>query len=258
MLTLQELYQLTHTLGEPHRHYVIVGEGNTSCLRDAHSFWIKASGQQMETMTEEGFVAVNLDPILNLLDQPHLTLGEQKQQFLKARVDQNSALMPSVEVCFHAMLLHDCQAQVIGHTHPIAVNKILCSNRAELLATHRIFPDEVVMCGMESVFVPYIDPGLPLAIVMRDRVQMFIEKHQEAPKVILLANHGMIALGQTAKEVLNITAMVVKAAEILLGTWTIGEPNFMQDQDIQHIYKRPDEVFRRKQFVDSHIPSTEA
>ncbi|MFN8560727.1 MAG: hypothetical protein U0703_03640 [Anaerolineae bacterium] len=61
--------------------------------------------------------------------------------------------------------------RVIGHTHPLAVNAILCSDRAEQFATNRMFPDEAVLCGPRSVLVPYVDPGLPLSLAIRDRVR---------------------------------------------------------------------------------------
>ena len=54
-----------------------------------------------------------------------------------------------------------------------------------------------------------------------------MQEFGEAPKVILLQNHGLIALGQTPTEVLNITAMCVKAAGIFGGACALGEPVFM-------------------------------
>ncbi|QPC84242.1 class II aldolase/adducin family protein [Phototrophicus methaneseepsis] len=246
---LDALLQMTRTLGEPHREYVIIGEGNTSCRIDADAFYIKASGQQMVNIGAEGFVAVQFAPVLALLDDPPATYSEAKRISNDARVDRSVSVVPSVEVSFHAMLLHECDAQIIGHTHPIAVNRLLCSNHAEAFAKNRTCPDEVVLCGPESVFVPYVDPGLPLAIIMRDKVRAYMAAYDEAPKVILLANHGMIAIGQTPTEVLNITAMCVKAAHILMGAYAVGEPVFLPREEILHIYKRPDEIYRRNQFV---------
>lgn len=245
---LDELVAMTRFFGQPHLDYVIIGEGNTSRRVDDGSFYVKASGQQMETITSDGFVQVRFEPILAMLDNPPETLSEQKQIAKDARVDPSVSVVPSVEVSFHAMLLHECGTPVIGHTHPVAVNQILCSDRAKIFADKRIFPDEVVLCGPKSVFVPYADPGLPLAIVMREKVRAYMEQFGEAPKVILLKSHGMIALGQTPTEVKNITAMCVKAARILSGALAVGQPAFMDDADVMHIYKRPDEIYRRKQF----------
>lgn len=249
---LSDLTHMTRTLGQPARQYVIIGEGNTSC-RDADTFWIKASGQRMETIADSGFVQVAFAPILNLFEQPPATNSEQKARIQAATLSVGT---PSIEVSFHAMLLHECQAQVIGHTHPVAVNRILCSTRAEALA-RRTFPDEVVLCGPQSVFVPYADPGLPLAFLMREKVRAFITRWGEPPKVILLANHGLIAIGATPTEVLNITAMAVKAADILAGTYAVGEPVFMSEADILHIYQRPDEIYRRDLFVQAYAHGAE-
>jgi rhamnose utilization protein RhaD (predicted bifunctional aldolase and dehydrogenase) len=168
-----------------------------------------------------------------------------------AKADSSVKAKPSVEVAFHAALLTDCDVRWIAHTHPVAVNRLLCSTRAQEFASHRMFPDEVVLCGPESVFVPYVDPGLPLALEIRRQSQAYMEKYGEAPKVILLANHGLIALAQTPMEALNITAMCVKAAHIFAGACAVGGPVFMSEADILHIYKRPDEIYRRKRFVDS-------
>lgn len=247
---VNQLLAMTHTLGKAHNEYVIIGEGNTSTRIDEDAFYVKASGHQMANITESGFTAVNFEPILNLLNHPPETQTEQKAIMAQARVNPDRDALPSVEVSFHAMLLHECGVKFIGHTHPIAVNQLMCSVHAETFAKKRTFPDEVVLCGPESVFVPYADPGLPLAIIMREKVREYMAHFDEAPKVILLKNHGMIALGETPNEVLNITAMCVKAAKILTGALAIGGAVFMDTADIMHIYKRPDEIYRRKMFVN--------
>lgn len=245
---LDQLVDMTRLLGQPHLNYVIIGEGNTSFRVDADTFWIKASGQGMNGISDAGFVQVRFAPILELLEQ-QISSSALQAAMMAAKVDPKSPARPSVEVTFHAALLHGCDVRVIGHTHPLAVNAILCSDRAEQFATNRMFPDEVVLCGPRSVLVPYVDPGLPLSLAIRDRVRAYMQEFGEAPKVILLQNHGLIALGQTPTEVVNITAMCVKAAGIFSGACSLGEPVFMTRADILHIYRRPDEIYRRKLFV---------
>ncbi|MFO7320839.1 MAG: class II aldolase/adducin family protein [Chloroflexota bacterium] len=246
---LDALVRMTRALGKPKMKYVIIGEGNTSCLIDEDSFWIKASGQQMHGIGVDGFVGVRLKPILELLETPHVSADDMKRVAREARLDPDAPLMPSIEVTFHAALLADCGVRYIAHTHPVAVNQIMCSPRAEQFAMNRMFPDEAVLCGPRSVFVPYADPGLPLAIAIRERVAEYMDEQGEAPKVILLANHGLIALGQTPTEALNVTAMCVKAAEIFIGACAAGGPVFMTPEEVMHIYKRPDEIYRRRRFV---------
>jgi rhamnose utilization protein RhaD (predicted bifunctional aldolase and dehydrogenase) len=250
-MSIEALVEMTRFLGQPHLNYVIIGEGNTSQRIHDETFWIKASGQQMQTIRADGFVAMRFAPVLDLLDNPPESAQALQDAMNAAKVDPKSPLRPSVEVTFHAMLLAECATQVIAHTHATAANRILCSSRAEEFACHRLFPDEVVLCGPQSVFVPYVDPGLPLALAMRKQVRRYMDEFGEAPKVILLANHGLIALGQTHTEAVNITAMAVKAAEIFAGACAIGQPVFMSQADILHIYKRPDEIYRRRQFVQT-------
>jgi len=248
-MTLQHLLDMTQTLAQPQLEYVIIGEGNTSYRLDADTFLIKASGRGMHGIDESGFVAVRFEPILALFDEQSADRATLQQAMIDAKVDSTSTARPSVEVTFHAMLLHGCNVQCIAHTHPVAVNSILCSTRAEQFAQNRLFPDEAVLCGPRSVFVPYADPGLPLAAAIRDKVRVYMDEFGEAPKVILLANHGLIALGQTPTEALNITAMCVKAAKIFAGACAVSEPVFMSQADIMHIYRRPDEIYRRQMFV---------
>jgi rhamnose utilization protein RhaD (predicted bifunctional aldolase and dehydrogenase) len=245
---LNPLIEMTRTIGQPHLDYVIIGEGNSSCRLDDDTFCIKASGQGMHNIGADGFVSLRLEPILAMLEKPLGDLEAQKAVMQAAKVDP-AARLPSVEVTFHAALLVECDVQYIGHTHPVAVNRILCSSRAQQFATNRMFPDEIVLCGPESVFVPYVDPGLPLGIAIRNGARDYIQRQGEAPKVILLANHGLIALGQTPTEILNITAMCVKAAHIFAGACAVGEPVFLSRDEIYHIYKRPDEIYRRARFV---------
>jgi len=134
----------------------------------------------------------------------------------------------------------------VGHTHPIAINALTCSRGFEEAFSGRLFPDEIVMCGPAPVLIPYTDPGLPLAREIWRRINAYIDTYGERPRVILLQNHGLIALGRTAEQVENITAMMVKTARVLLGTYAVGGPHFLSTQQVDRIHTRPDEAYRRK------------
>lgn len=263
--TFDRLVSMTRALGEPGMDYVIVGEGNTSMRIDEERFFVKASGSQMHGIDADGFVGLRLAPILAMLDEPPQTLSEQKRITASAVIPRRSVstrpdasggtegglgLSPSIEASFHAMLLNECEATYIGHTHPTVINQVLCSGYAADFARERRFPDEVVLCGPQSMLTPYADPGLPLAIVMRDCLRAYMAEEGEAPKLILLENHGMIALGGSPAEVLNITAMAVKAARVFLGALLTGKPTRLPEEEVWHLYRRPDEIYRRNLFVD--------
>ena len=249
---LQELWTLTRALGEPSRDCVIIGEGNTSARLNDDTFLIKASGQQMETIAPAGLVAVRLSPIMELLNADPAPSVDQQKAAARAAKLESAAPDPSIEVTFHALLLAECGARFIAHTHPTSVVQILCSPRAADFAARRTFPDEAVLCGPRSVFVQYADPGMPLAYAIRDGVRTYMQDEGEAPRVILLQNHGLITLGQTAREALNITMMTIKAARIFAGAAALGGPVFLSDEDVRHIIRRPDEIYRRNQFAQTN------
>jgi rhamnose utilization protein RhaD (predicted bifunctional aldolase and dehydrogenase) len=154
--------------------------------------------------------------------------------------------MPSVETFLHAILLSHEQVNFIGHTHPTAVNAILCSTKAEEAYSGSLFPDQIVVLGTDPIFVPYTDPGLVLSKTVQQKFNAFLEKFGQPPKAIYMQNHGFIAVGGTAKDVLNITQMAVKTARILLGAYAAGSPHFLPDSQVDRIGTRPDEQYRRK------------
>jgi len=243
---LSQLITMSCCLGDPANDYVILGEGNTSARADEETFWVKASGTYLHAIEASGFVRVRFAPMLTLLEAGDLSDAEIKQRLLDAMVNPTSAARPSVETAFHALALTLGQANYVGHTHPTAVNAILCSRQVEEAIAGRLFPDEIVVCGPASAYVPYTDPGMPLARKVRHVLQAYTDEYGKPPKVILMQNHGLIALGRTAQEVENITAMYVKAARVLLGTYALDGPRFMRPQDVERIHTRPDEAYRRR------------
>jgi rhamnose utilization protein RhaD (predicted bifunctional aldolase and dehydrogenase) len=164
---------------------------------------------------------------------------------MASRLD-SGAKKPSVEALFHAWLLTLPEVEFVGHSHAPAVNSILASPRARELAHQRVFPDEVVCCDVESVFIPFTDPGLRLAQAIREQTGIFIQKHQRPPRVVLLENHGLITLGRNADAVLAAMLMAEKAAGIRLGAVAFGGPVYLKPEHIQRIAGRPDEKARRR------------
>jgi rhamnose utilization protein RhaD (predicted bifunctional aldolase and dehydrogenase) len=243
---LAQLVTLSRHLGDPALDYVILGEGNTSARIDADTFWVKASGAELRAIEASGFVQVRFDGVLSLLEAGALTDAQVKAGLEAARADPEATARPSVETVLHAAILQLEGIHFVGHTHPTAVNAVLCSQKAEEAIAGRLFPDEIVYCGPAPLYLPYTDPGIPLARAVRDAVDPYLDAYGEAPKVILMQNHGLIALGQTASEVETITAMAVKAARVLLGAYALGGPHFLSPEAAARIHTRPDEGYRRQ------------
>jgi len=245
MSTLAALLALSHDLGAEHRDLAILGEGNTSAALDRETFLVKASGSTLATLSEGGVVRCRAEPLLGMLDRLDLSDQQIEEELLAARVD-SAARKPSVEALFHAWLLSLEGVAFVGHTHPVAVNQLLCSPRAADFATRRMFPDEIVCCGAASVFIPYTDPGLKLAQAIRAGVIGYQEAHGVLPRVILLENHGIITLGASPSAVTAAMFMAVKAARIFAGAAALGGPRFLEAAQVSRIANRIDEHYRQR------------
>jgi rhamnose utilization protein RhaD (predicted bifunctional aldolase and dehydrogenase) len=251
---LNELIALTRYLGEPHREYVMLGEGNTSARVDEETYWVKASGSSMLNIGPDGLVLTRFAPVLEMLDAGDLSDDQIKARLIEAKAEPDAPGHPSIEALMHALCLSLNGVTFVGHTHPTAVNGILCSARAEEAIGAPVFPDEIVVCGPASAYVPYADPGIPLARAVWKSLTGFQEAHGTPPKRVYIRNHGLIALGSSSTEVKNITMMSVKVANIILGTYTLGGPRFLSAKDIERIHTRPDEHRRRAKLVGAKSP----
>jgi rhamnose utilization protein RhaD (predicted bifunctional aldolase and dehydrogenase) len=255
---LEQLVSLSRALGHPDRDCTILGEGNTSALEDDGTFWIKASGRGLADATPADFVRVDFVRALSLLDAGPLDDDALARRLAETKADRSGDARPSVETMMHAACLALPGVSFIGHTHPTAINAMTCSRGFAAAAQGRLFPDEVVVCGPESVLVPYVDPGPPLARAVREAIERATRRGGETPKMILLQNHGLVALGASAREVEGITAMAVKAARIRLGTFALGGPNALDPHAVERIHTRPDEHHRQRELGVSPPRDTEA
>jgi rhamnose utilization protein RhaD (predicted bifunctional aldolase and dehydrogenase) len=242
---LQDLLTLSHELGREDRGLAMLGEGNTSARLAEETFLVKASGTCLGTLKEDDVVECRLSALLPMLEKDNLTDQQVDDALLAARVDPK-AKKPSVEAVFHAWLLSLPGIKFVGHTHATTVNQILCSPRARDFAVSRMFPDEIVCCGVASVFIPLTDPGLKLAQAIRRETEAFIKKHQCQPRVILMQNHGIITLGGTWQSVLAAMLMAEKAAKVFVGAAQLGGPVFFSEKNIARIAGRPDEAYRQR------------
>jgi len=243
---LKQLIEMSRRLGEECRGLVILGEGNTSAKIDDETFFVKASGTQLGTITAEGCVEVRAPKVLDMLDGPALTDDQIKERLRAAMVDPSGKLLPSIETVFHAYLLSLPGVNFVGHTHPVSVNSILCSQNWKHATQARLFPDEVVCCGASPAYVEFTDPGVTLARRIREVVQGYVAKNGDRPKALLMQNHGLIAIGATPKEVESITLMWDKTAKVLAGTHLFGGPSYMSEETVDRICTRPDEEQRKK------------
>ena len=70
---------------------------------------------------------------------------------MAARLRDEGDRRPSVECVFHALI----PSRFVIHTHPTLVNSLTCASDGEAIAKD--------LLGDDALWVPYVDPGLPLA-----------------------------------------------------------------------------------------------
>ena len=276
------LVALSHQLGDPAADLVVLGEGNTSAALGDGTFLVKASGTRLGGVTEDDLVRLDLAAVLALVDDPQL--DEHDQAGLAARLraaarpsgpepdigaDPDAAFgsgaspsssgpggkLASIETMLHALALDLPGTHVVGHTHPTAVNALLCSDRAADLVAGSLFPDQVVVCGAHALLVPYAEPGLPLARAVRRGLAEHLDAHGGPPRLIHLANHGIVALGENSAQVLAVTTMAVKAARVLSGALAVGTPRYLSADTVARLDNRPDELHRRRLLAAAPAPT---
>jgi rhamnose utilization protein RhaD (predicted bifunctional aldolase and dehydrogenase) len=241
-----DLLALGRRLGERNRDLVLLAEGNISARLEGDGMLIKASGCSMGAMVADDLLTVDRSVLMSLVGSDSVTDELTAQVYRESVVaPAGSTRMPSVEAILHAVIYAHTEARVVAHTHPTAINSILCSASPDLLVRGSIFPDQVVVLGRRQLLVPYADPGVPLARAVGAAVQSFVVEHGTAPRVVYLVNHGLFVLASSSDEAVQLTDMTVKAARILLGTLAAGGPRYLSDENVDRIDRRPDEHYRR-------------
>lgn len=242
-----ELIALGRALADPELDAVILAEGNVSAAGESGSFWVKGSGVQMGSAGPEGYVEVDAGPVLAALDSGIRDEGAVRELLNSARRDPKAPAVPSTEAFMHAYLLSLPDVNIVAHCHPAAVISLASLEGGADLARVRHFPDEIVLCGPAACWVPYVAPGLPLAVEIRHATLQFLRRYDVNPKTYWLQNHGLIAVGATAAEAESAVRMAVKAARILLGALQTGRPlRPMTEEEVRQIAGWPDEHFRQR------------
>lgn len=242
--------QLAHETGDSAHQLVILAEGNVSG-RDGDTLWIKSSGSSLRTMEEGDVVALSLPAVLELLASGSADSIELRSQLNETRLDLQTSKVPSTEAFMHAALVNNDRDRFVVHTHPAKLLPMLFLPDSELVASRRYFPDEIVLCGAATCWVPYCMPGLPLAREIQKRQDRFSQRYGVLPNTYWLQNHGLITTGSSANEALAATLMSVKAGSAVLNAMQAGrEPSWLDTEQVMQISNWPDEHARQQRIRD--------
>ena len=189
---MEELISLSRKYGSD-PDYVLAGGGNTSWKSD-DLMLVKASGTELGSITEDGFVTLSMDKLRDIRTTKYPDNREEREE--RALEDlMNSRLTgqngrPSVESLLHAII----PEKYVVHTHPAIVNGLTCSTDGKEMADN-LFPDN-------CIWIPLVDPGYILAKTIDNEMSQWMDDHEgKLPDYIFLANHGVFLWGNGPEEV---------------------------------------------------------
>lgn len=190
MDTLQALTEMSNRYGS-NKAYVLGGGGNTS-VKDGDLMYVKASGFSLADITPDGFAAMSL-PLLKQMLIKHYPIEDDQREEL-ALADMMAARAPgenkrpSVEALLHALL----PQKYVLHLHPAVINGLTCSSQGQSRA-QELFP--------HCIFIPLTKPGYILASVCRDEIAKYRARTGQEPMILLLQNHGVFISADSVEEI---------------------------------------------------------
>ncbi len=198
MNLLDTITALSHEFGTA--EFVKAGGGNTSC-KTADTLWVKPSGTTLAGLKPDTFVAMDRAALSELYaaatpEEP-AAREELVKNMMAAAVKPETPGRASVEAPLHDSI----SATFVVHTHPAAVNGLTCAVGGRAAAA-RLFPD--------ALWVPYVDPGYTLCMVVRQAIQSYRAEHGREPSLLFLENHGVFVAGDTAEEIRSVYGRVME------------------------------------------------
>jgi rhamnulose-1-phosphate aldolase len=201
----QQLIERSHRLGADSRNTNYAG-GNTSAKgsevdpvtgEPVELLWVKGSGGDLGTLTEEGLAVLRLDRVRALVD---VYPGVDREDEMVAALDYclfgKGGAAPSIDTAMHALV----DANHVDHLHPDSGIAFATAKDGEKL-TKKAFGDKVV-------WVPWRRPGFQLGL----DIAAIKEQNPNAVGCIL-GGHGITAWGATSAEAQKNSLWIIRTAE---------------------------------------------
>jgi len=215
--------------------YACAGEGNTSARSSSgDSFWIKRSGCSLEDVTSRDFIKVDIEGATRNLEKAGAAVVYAANRKYRA----------SIEVGMHASIYaHQPGANFILHTHPPQALAACCVENVKDLFVPQ-FPDFVVYLGVPEknwVFLDYAPPGAGIA----HSLTAALGGLRADLRVVVLAKHGVITVGYSAKEAIGRTELLEKASYVRLMSLMAGRPTCLTEKEIADLERMESEKYRQ-------------
>ncbi|TDT17193.1 rhamnulose-1-phosphate aldolase [Ilumatobacter fluminis] len=214
--TVDELLARSNRLGSDRKNTNYAG-GNTSAKgtdvdpvtgTDVDLMWVKGSGGDLGTLTEDGLAVLRLDRMRALVD---VYPGVEREDEMVAAFDYclhgKGGAAPSIDTAMHGLVT----APHVDHLHPDAGIAIAAAVDGEEL-TRTIY-------GGKVAWVPWRRPGFQLGLDMAE-IQ---REHPEAVGCIL-GGHGITAWGATSEESERNSLWIIDTAAAYIDEHGAPEP----------------------------------
>jgi rhamnulose-1-phosphate aldolase/alcohol dehydrogenase len=169
--------------------------------------WVKGSGGDLGTLTEDGLAVLRLDRMRALVD---VYPGVDREDEMVAAFDYclhgRGGAAPSIDTAMHGLV----DADHVDHLHPDSGIAIATAADGEAL-TKQIFGDRVV-------WIPWRRPGFQLGLDIAD-----IKKRNPQAIGTILGGHGITAWGDTSQEAEARSLEIIDTAQRYIDT--NGKPN---------------------------------
>ncbi|MFF3935431.1 bifunctional aldolase/short-chain dehydrogenase [Streptomyces phaeofaciens] len=210
------LLSRSHRLGADPRNTNYAG-GNASAKGtdtdpvtggDVELMWVKGSGGDLGTLTEDGLAVLRLDRLRGLVD---VYPGVEREDEMVAAFDYclhgKGGAAPSIDTAMHGLV----DAAHVDHLHPDSGIALACAADGEKL-TAACFGDTVA-------WVPWRRPGFQLGLDIAA-----VKAANPRAIGVILGGHGITAWGDTAEECERNSLHIIRTAEAFLAEHGKAEP----------------------------------
>ncbi len=168
--------------------------------------WVKGSGSDVATITEQGFAGLRLAEITPLMEREAMS-DEEMVAYLSHTTHALDRPRQSIETLLHGFT----PAVHVDHTHPDAVISLACLPEGEAVCRE--------IWGDRMIWVDYIRPGFTLSKWIGEGIQA----HPTA-ECVIMGKHGLVTWGDTARTCYASTMQIIQEAEDYVATALRSRP----------------------------------
>ncbi len=247
-----DLVALTRLLGEPHRDLAVLAEGNTSELLDDGRLVVKASGAGLASVTADDFVVVDVAEVMAVVEDPPRRRPTSPPSSSRRGPSEATAVVRAAAPSRPSSTRPSTRSRrtrarrPASSATPTPPTSSGCWPARSPRRRGRTWstPTRRSSSAARSSS-PYATPGIDLGRVYVERLRAYVDAHGALPQLVLLANHGIVALAPTVEGVEAVSTMAVKGARVRATAYAVGGVAPLTDAAVEKFFARDDVAERR-------------